>query len=120
MLWQNWDPAKGGSWSVIKTPVGMALTRFITVADVLPSSVVGVCLGGMGFIATITGPQSAAWKNTTLTCLEVAINPNNKDHFIYSNMSSLGKQTWESLDGGATHHNLNNHYPWHVRIPINV
>jgi hypothetical protein len=31
-------------------------------------------------------------------------------------MSSLGKQTWESLDGGATHHNLNNHFPFHVAI----
>ncbi len=31
-------------------------------------------------------------------------------------MSSIGKQTWESLDGGKTHHNLNNHFPYHVAI----
>ena len=48
--------------------------------------------------------------------LQVGLNPNNPNHFIYSNMSSLGKQTWESLDGGATHHNLNNHFPFHVAI----
>ena len=89
---QNWNPAKGGNWSVIKAPVGLALTRFISVADVLPSSVIGVCLGGVAFITTITGPTTATWKNTSLNCIEVAINPNNKDHFIYSNMSSLGKQ----------------------------
>ena len=111
---QNWNPGKGGNWSVIKAPVGLALTRFISVADVLPSSVIGVCLGGVAFITTITGPTTATWKNTSLNCIEVAINPNNKDHFIYSNMSSLGKQTWESLDGGATHHDLHNHFPWHV------
>ena len=39
----NWDPARGGNWSVIKAPAGVALTRFITVADVEPSRVVGAC-----------------------------------------------------------------------------
>ena len=114
----NWNPAKGGNWSVIKIPktVPAALTRFITVADVLPSSVVGVCLGSRAFIISITGPTSADWKNTSLSCLQVALDPNNVNHFIYSNISSMGKQTWESLDGGKTHHNLHNHFPWHVAI----
>ena len=143
----TWSRAKGGNWSVIKAPAGTALTRFITVADVLPSSVVGVCLEGWSYLITISGPTSATWKNTSLNCLEVAIDPNNKDHFIYSNISRMGtqmghahaphaqthplhvhpmrtrpactragKQTWESLDGGQTHHNLHNHFPWHVAI----
>lgn len=37
----------------------------------------------------------------------VAIDPNNKDHFLYSN--ATGWQTWESTDGGQTVHNL--HHP---------
>jgi len=106
----------GGNWSVIKAPAGTALTRYISVADTLPSSVVGVCLAGWSYLITISGPTSAAWKNTSLTCIEVAIDPNNADHFIYSNMSRLGKQTWESLDGGKSHHDLHNHFPWHVAI----
>ena len=31
-------------------------------------------------------------------------------------MSSQGKQTWESRDGGKTSHDLNSHYPFHVLI----
>ena len=111
----TWSRTKGGNWSLIKAPGnGTYLTRFISVADVLPSSVVGVCFMGFSFLITITGPTSATWKNTSLNCLEVAIDPNNKDHFIYSNISSMGKQTWESLDGGKTHHDLHNHFPWHA------
>ena len=63
---QNWNVAKGGNWSVIKAPAGVALTRFITVADSMPNSVIGVCLGGMAFIITVSGPTFASWKNTTL------------------------------------------------------
>ena len=115
----SWHPTKGGSWSLAALPAFIAaqvhLTRFITVADVLPSSVVGVCMQ-FAFIITMTSPTTAAWRNTSLQCLEVGINPNDPDHFIYSNMSSAGKQTWESRDGGKTHHNLHSHYPWHVAI----
>ena len=112
----TWNRTSGGNWSVIKAPQGTSVTRFITVADVLPSSVVGVCLAGWSYLIAISGSTSATWKNTSLNCLEVAIDPNNKDHFIYSNISRLGKQTWESLDGGKTHRNLHNHFPWHVAI----
>lgn len=107
-------------WTVIKVPRhGLELTRFITVADDAPSSAVGVCLGGVAFIVSITGPTGAEWKNTSLQCMQVAINPTNRDHIIYSNHSALGKQTWESLDGGKTHHDLHNHYPFHVAIDRN-
>ena len=85
-------------------------------ADVEPNSVVGVCLAGMVHLISIQGPTTASWKNTSLNCLQAAIDPNDPQHFIYSNMSRLGKQTWESLDGGATHHDLHNHFPWHVAI----
>lgn len=112
----NWNPSTGTDWSVIKAPEGVKLTGLISVADVLPSSVIGVCMGGTAFIATITGPTTGTWKDTTFHCQQMAINPNNKDHFIYSNKSSLGKQTWESLDGGESRHDLNNHFPWHVAI----
>jgi hypothetical protein len=115
----SWSPAKGGSWSLAALPASIAaqvaLTRFISVADVLPSSVIGVCMH-FAYIVTMTSPTSADWRNTSLQCLEVGINPNNPDHFIYSNISSMGKQTWESLDGGKTHHDLHSHYPWHVAI----
>lgn len=111
-------PLKDGTpWSLIKVPrTTLALSRFISVADVLPSSVVGVCLGGVAYLISITNNTSAEWKNTSLSCMEVAIDPRDADHFIYSNHSSLGKQTWESKDGGKTHHNLHNHYPFHVAI----
>ena len=85
-------------------------------ADVLPSSVVGTCLGSVAFIITIKSATTADWRNTSLACAQVAIDPNDPDHFIYSNMSSQGKQTWESLDGGKTSHDLNSHYPFHVLI----
>ena len=117
----SWNPASGGNWTLnpIPAPIaatGARLTRYITVADGLPSSVVGTCLGGVAFIITIESQTTADWRNTSLACAQVAIDPNNPDHFIYSNMSSLGKQTWESLDGGKTSHDLNSHFPFHVLI----
>ena len=109
--------AGGRPWTVIKVPrPSLGLSRFISVADVLPSSVVGTCLGGVAYLISIINGTSADWRNTSLSCMQVAIDPNDKDHFIYSNHSSLGKQTWESRDGGKTHHNLHNHYPYHVAI----
>ena len=123
----HWPVEGGSNWTVIKAPA--PLTKFISVADasgtgeILNTSVVAVCLEhgkgaahGTVFIVTITSPTSADWKNTTLDCMQAAINPNNADHFIYSNMSSNGKETWESLDGGKTHHDLHNHFPYHVAI----
>ena len=118
----SWDPsANGGNWTLNPIPAPIAatgahLSRYITVADVLPSSVVGTCLGSVAFIITIKSATTADWRNTSLACAQVAIDPNDPDHFIYSNMSSQGKQTWESLDGGKTSHDLNSHYPFHVLI----
>ena len=117
----SWEPSSGGNWTLnpIPAPVaatGAHLSRYITVADVLPSSVVGTCLGSVAFIITIKSATTADWRNTSLACAQVAIDPNDPDHFIYSNMSSQGKQTWESLDGGKTSHDLNSHYPFHVLI----
>ena len=117
----SWDPANGGNWTLNPIPAPIAatgahLSRYITVADVLPSSVVGTCLGSVAFIITIKSATTADWRNTSLACAQVAIDPNDPDHFIYSNMSSQGKQTWESRDGGKTSHDLNSHYPFHVLI----
>ena len=117
----SWAPAKGGNWTLNPIPAPIAatgahLSRYITVADVLPSSVVGTCLGSVAFIITIKSATTADWRNTSLACAQVAIDPRDPDHFIYSNMSSQGKQTWESLDGGKTSHDLNSHYPFHVLI----
>ena len=47
------------------------MTRTMSVADALPSSVVGICLGNMVNIATITSKTTAEWKNTGLQCMEV-------------------------------------------------
>ncbi len=77
-------PVKGGrNWTVIKVPV-LDLSKFISVADAdgkgapLKSSVVAMCLGsgqhGTVFLATITGPTSAVWKNTSLSCMQAPQN----------------------------------------------
>ena len=47
------------------------MTRTMSVADALPSSVVGICLGNTVNIATITSKTTAEWKDTGLQCLEV-------------------------------------------------
>jgi hypothetical protein len=72
-------PIGGGrAWSLIKAPVPM--TRLITVSDAHPdNSVIGVCLGGRAFLVSIANATSAQWKNTTLACMQVAIDPNDAD-----------------------------------------
>ena len=67
----SWDPANGGNWTLNPIPAPIAatgahLSRYITVADVLPSSVVGTCLGSVAFIITIKSATTADWRNTSL------------------------------------------------------
>lgn len=98
-------PVRGGSWSVIPSPAGDWTTPLSIAVDNGESVVVG-CLQGSVFLGRTRNTTAADWTPLPdVKCAVVAIDPNDKNHFLYSN--STGWQTWESTDGGKTVHNLN-------------
>lgn len=100
-------PAKGGNWSLIKSPRGDWRTPLSLAIDGATSVVAG-CLGGVVFLGTILNTTSADWVELdAMKCAVVAVDPKDKNHFLYSN--ATGWQTWESTDGGSTSRNL--HHP---------
>eukprot|EP00041_Stephanoeca_diplocostata_P035710 m.1269389 g.1269389 ORF g.1269389 m.1269389 type:complete len:245 (+) comp24746_c0_seq51:134-868(+) len=97
----------GGAWNLIPSPKGAWNTPMSVALDGSTSVVAG-CLGGVVWLGTIRNATSADFTELpAITCAVVAINPNDKSHFLYSN--ATGWQTWESTDGGRTVHNL--HHP---------
>ena len=110
-------PAKGGNWSIIP-PGGWGRGGYLTVADaangkLLANSVIGGCLGGHVYIGTILNTTAAKWTSyPDRPCVMLALNPNDKDHFIYTHPPI----TYQSMDGGKTYENLNHSNIFHCGI----
>eukprot|EP00937_MAST-01D_sp_MAST-1D-sp2_P005083 g5083.t1 len=103
----------GASWSVIP-PGGWGRAGYLTVSDSLQNtSVLGGCLGGHVFIGTVVNRTYANWTSfPDRPCVMLALNPNNKDHFIYTHPPI----TYQSMDGGKTYENLNHSNIFHCGI----
>lgn len=106
-------PVKGGDWNLIP-PGGWGRAGYLTVSDSLGSaSVLGGCLGGHVFIGTVINATAANWTSfPDRPCTMLALNPNNKDHFIYTKPPI----TYQSMDGGQTYENLNHSNIFHCGI----
>lgn len=106
-------PVKGGEWNVIP-PGGWGRAGYLTVSDSLENtSVLGGCLGGHVFIGTVINTTAANWTSfTDRPCTMLALNPNNKDHFIYTKPPL----TYQSTDGGKTYESLNHSNIFHCGI----
>jgi len=106
-------PVRGGNWSLIP-PGGWGRAGYLTVSDSLQStSVVGACLGGHVVIGVVINETAANWTSfPDRPCTSLALNPNNKDHFIYTKPPL----TYQSVDGGRTFESLNNSNIFHAGI----
>lgn len=113
-------PIAGGDWNCIG-PGGWGRGGYLTVSDadgsgkLLENSVLGGCLGGHVFIGTIINTTLVDWTTVNGTgrpCVMLAMNPNNKDHFIYTKPPL----TYQSMDGGATYESLNHSNIFHAGI----
>lgn len=112
-------PSSGGEWNIIP-PGGWGRGGYLTVSDagngkLLDNSVVGGCLGGHVFVGTIINNTAADWSTVNGTdkpCVMLALNPNDKDHFIYTHPP----MTYQSMDGGLTHESLNHSNIFHCGI----
>ena len=113
-------PSKGGEWKLIP-PGGWGRGGYLTVADaghgkLLPNSVVGGCLGGHVFVGVILNNTAADWsiqnRSTAPPCVMLALNPNNKDHWIYTHPPFTG----QTMDGGKTYESLNHSDIFHCGI----
>jgi len=113
-------PIAGGDWNCIG-PGGWGRGGYLTVSDadahgaLLKNSVLGGCLGGQVFVGTILNATHADWTTVNGTgrpCVMLAMNPNNKDHFIYTKPP----MTYQSMDGGLTYESLNHSNIFHAGI----
>ena len=98
-------PAKGGTWAMIKSPGYWGSP--LSIADNGPTTVVYGCVSGVVVLGTITTRTATDWSKIPGTkCYVAAIDPNNKDHFIFSNSTPGDFKVIESTDGGKSTHPL--------------
>jgi hypothetical protein len=96
-------PLDGGTWSLIKSPQGDWHSP-LSVTDG-PNTVLCGCLQGIVVLGAVTSPTAATFSELRhLHCAIAAVDPNDKQHFLFSNSS--GWQVFESTDGGQTAHAL--------------
>ena len=98
-------PAKGGTWAMIASPGSWGSP--LSIADDGPTTVVCGCVSGVVVLGTITSRTAADWtKVAGATCFVAAIDPNDKEHFIFSNSTPGDFKVVESTDGGKSTHPL--------------
>jgi hypothetical protein len=104
-------PTKGGNWSVIESPRGAWQNgpgNPLSVSDVPGTTVVAGCLGGTVHIGTIKNTSYAEWEEfPAMKCLNVAIDPNDRNHLIFSHADRSPSQVSVSTDGGKSSHSTN-------------
>ena len=103
-------PTAGGEWSVIP-PGGWGQAGYLTVSDSLKTtSVLGGCVGGHVTIGVVVNETYAKWTSfPDRPCVMLALDPNDKDHFIYTHPPL----TYQSIDGGKTFESLNHSNIFH-------
>ena len=106
-------PVKGGAWNVIG-PGGWGSAGYLTQSDNNGgNTVLGGCLGGHVYFGTTINTTAANWTSfPDRPCTMLALNPNNKDHFIYTKPP----MTYQSIDGGKTYESLNHSGIFHCGI----
>jgi photosystem II stability/assembly factor-like uncharacterized protein len=101
----------GGKWEKIKAPGGMAPNMYLSVVTTAGVSEVLTCIGGWGggklYYGAFDSPSKITWEGplmenatTTIDCANAAVNPNDRNHFVYSKAGEY--KCWHSEDGGKT------------------
>lgn len=112
--WILTRPQSGGKWQKIKAPGGMAPNMYLSVVITAGKTELLTCIGGWGggklyygaldtpTSITWTDPISSVFNGTTslINCANAAVDPNDRDHFIYSQAGEYHMR--HSEDGGAT------------------
>jgi len=109
----------GGQWQVNKAPGGIAQNAYIsTVTNTAGETEVLTCIGGWGggalYYGSFDSPTKMKWEGplavnkTAIDCANAAVDPNDRNHFIYSEGGSFNSY-WESFDGGKTAFKNPNH-----------
>ena len=106
-------PLASGTWQKIQAPdkAHMASNMYLSVVTTAGKSEVLTCLGGWGggklYYGALDSPTAITWdgplmtqNGTAIDCANAAVDPNNRDHFVYSKAGEY--KAWHSEDGGKT------------------
>eukprot|EP00729_Bicosta_minor_P018866 gene18866-11470_t len=106
-------PLSGGLWQLNKAPPGgIAQNAYISTVTVAPGNTeILTCIGGWGggqlFYGSFDSPTKMKWEGpltvdkAAIDCANAAVDPNDRNHFVYSEGGSFNSY-WESFDGGKT------------------
>lgn len=105
-------PLSGGTWQKIAAPGPIAPNAYISLVTTAGKTELLTCIGGWGggklYYAAFETATTATWTGPItptggqpIDCANAAVDPNDRDHFLYSEGGSY-QSVWESHDCGKT------------------